>query len=784
VRAVLFRLRVEFRPRWRAWTAFAVLAGVVGGAVIAALAGARRTETAYPRFLEATAAFDMLVTNGTTPGNFNRQFDVGEIARLPEVEDVAVVYNYFPSGTGPSGRPITTQDIVALASPDGSFGSRINRARVLEGRLPRGDGEVAASLLARETLGVDIGTTIRLQLTGPNASDVAMREFRVVGTVAIQTGFPPLTGGIPPPLLLSPEYARDHPDAAQVFAIRLRGGTADLPTFARELSRLAGTAGTVTTNRVELTSAVQRGLSVQATALRLLGALMTVVAVLVLGQALARQAAMDVDDHGALRALGFTQAQVTAEAMARAVLVAAVAGWSAVVVAVALSPLTPVGAARHAETNPGLEVNAAYLGGGAFAVFLAVLVLGVVPAWWWSRLSFSGAKRRESDRPGRLTSGLARRGLPAPAVSGVRMAFESGHGRTAVPARSTIVSLALALATVTGVTTFSTSLGRLFDDPQLYGWNWDVQVGDSFSPPLDAEAERLFRHPGATAMAVGSMARVQIGSLLVDTLATEPRRGRIEPTVVEGRPPLGPDEILLGTRTLRELSIRVGDVVTVGLGERETVMEVVGRGVLTEFSGAARLGEGAAMTLEGLRRIDPSVGGNVLLIRLSPGADGAALREELVADRPGNIYLPTKPSDLADLERVGALPSLIAGLMGAMAVATLVHTLLTSVRRRRRDLAVLKVLGFVRREVLATVRWQSSALAIAALVVGMPVGIAAGRWTWYLFADRLGVPPEPATPALFVVLLVPAAILLANVVAAVPARLAAATRPATILHTE
>ncbi len=78
-------------------------------------------------------------------------------------------------------------------------------------------------------------------------------------------------------------------------------------------------------------------------------------------------------------------------------------------------------------------------------------------------------------------------------------------------------------------------------------------------------------------MAVGSMARVQIGSLLIDTLATEPRRGSVEPTVIEGRPPRAPDEILLGTRTLRELGIDLGDAMTVGLGEREAQMEVVGR---------------------------------------------------------------------------------------------------------------------------------------------------------------------------------------------------------------
>jgi ABC-type lipoprotein release transport system permease subunit len=166
------------------------------------------------------------------------------------------------------------------------------------------------------------------------------------------------------------------------------------------------------------------------------------------------------------------------------------------------------------------------------------------------------------------------------------------------------------------------------------------------------------------------------------------------------------------------------------------------------------------------------------------GPEGEGLLHELVEEPPGNIYLPAKPSDLADLERVGGLPSVVAGLMGVMALATFVHTLVTSVRRRRRDLAVLKVLGFVRRQVLATVSWQSSALALAALLLGLPLGVAAGRWTWSLFARELGVPPEPATPVLAILLLVPCTFLLANVVAAVPGRLAARTRPATVLRTE
>ena len=48
-------LRADLRRRWREWLALAVLVGALGGVVLAVLAGARRTEVAYERFLEASA---------------------------------------------------------------------------------------------------------------------------------------------------------------------------------------------------------------------------------------------------------------------------------------------------------------------------------------------------------------------------------------------------------------------------------------------------------------------------------------------------------------------------------------------------------------------------------------------------------------------------------------------------------------------------------------------------------------------------------------------------------
>src|SRR5258708_3677572 len=128
----------------------ALLVGVVSGAAIAAFTGARRTETAYDRFLVGTHAFDVAVTNGSTPETINHQFDFDEIAHLPQVLDSAQLFYYSPGGTTPSGKRIAPNDLAPLADAGGRFGSTLNGVRVLHGRLPVGSNELAMSSLAAD----------------------------------------------------------------------------------------------------------------------------------------------------------------------------------------------------------------------------------------------------------------------------------------------------------------------------------------------------------------------------------------------------------------------------------------------------------------------------------------------------------------------------------------------------------------------------------------------------------------------------------------------------------
>ena len=97
---------------------------------------------------------------------------------------------------------------------------------------------------------------------------------------------------------------------------------------------------------------------------------------------------------------------------------------------------------------------------------------------------------------------------------------------------------------------------------------------------------------------------------------------------------------------------------------------------------------------------------------------------------------------------------------------------------------MLKTLGFRGRQLAATVAWQASLAVTVGVVLGVPIGIITGRWLWERFADSLHVIPEPTVPAAAIALITVGALVIANLVAAIPGTQAARTRTAELLHAE
>jgi hypothetical protein len=367
----------------------------------------------------------------------------------------------------------------------------------------------------------------------------------------------------------------------------------------------------------------------------------------------------------------------------------------------------------------------------------------------------------------------------------------------------------VAVAAVVAATVFGASFLGLVGTPQLYGQNWaqqlDLQVG---AVPVTAGARVLARITGLTEYAGGNYGQVSVAapgsrnSTAVPAIGLDQLHGNGFLTLLAGRAPAGPHEIALGARTLRELGLRIGQRVEVGANGRTSPMRIVGSAIFAAFSvgggNATDLGTGAAVSASVLSQPSPPgcagpvICYNFFLLRYRPGTNLPAATAHLEAavthaGCPKGLCLVTtdqRPSDIQDFTGVRDTPLVLGAVLALLAIGTLTHALLTGVRRRRRDLAVLKTLGLLRSQVLRLVSWEASALAAAALLAGLPLGVLAGRWAWALFAASSGVGSSPDIPVPIVLAAIPVTLLLANTIAAGPGWAAVRIRPASILRNE
>jgi FtsX-like permease family/MacB-like periplasmic core domain len=813
--AVWLRLRAELRQQWRTWLALAVLLGVIGGIALTAAAGARRTDTAYPRFLHASHAAQLAVFPPRS--GFGGYFRA--VARLPQVSSSASAAFLQISLPGPGASRYS--GLTAEASPAGDDGVLLDRVKVLAGRLfDPGDPHavmISQQLADREHLRP--GGTLQLigfPQQGPSA-DVAHQvrlSFRVSAVVAFTDQ---IAAASYPRLLLTPAFARTR----QAMSFNPAGGAlyvvlrphAGAAAFTRQATALASRYRVGNPQIAHLATtyaAAQRAIQPEAAALAIFAALAGLIMLAIIGQLLSRQLALDSAEFPILRGLGMSRSRLATLSLARVAVVTTAGAAVAVVVAIAASPLMPIGPARSAEPSPGVEVNLAILGAG-FVLIAGVPLLVMVPAALRAANRAQGAlglaEPAAPAHPSRLSPalGLAR---SVPGNLGVRMAFEPGHGRTAVPVRSALVGTTVAVAAVVAAMVFGASFLGLVGTPHRYGQNWPQELNlQAGAVPWAIGEKVLAQVKGLTQYAGGNYGEVSVaapasGGAVVPAIGLDQLRGRGFLTLLAGRAPAGPHEIVFGPRTLRTLGLHVGQRVKVGVNGRASQMRIVGSAVFAAFHVGGNtptdLGTGAVVAASVLSQPNPpfcpasATCYNFFLLRYRPGTDLrlAATQVNRAATRshcpPGLCLVQTdqRPSDIENFTEVRDTPLILGAVLALLAVGTLAHVLLTGVRRRRRDLAVLKTLGLLRSQLLRVVSWQAIALAAAALLVGLPLGLLAGRWAWLLFASSAGVGSQADVPVLLVLLVIPVTLILAVLLAAVPGWTAARIRPALILRSE
>lgn len=471
-----------------------------------------------------------------------------------------------------------------------------------------------------------------------------------------------------------------------------------------------------------------------------------------------------------LSAMGLTKPQRRAAVAISALVVAIMATALAACLAAASSAFTLIGPASEVEPDPGLRVNGVILSGGAAVLFIVLLVAPFL------RVSTN------SSRSGVVADVLARLRMPFAVVTGARL------GRSGLaPSRSALVGTGAGLLLLSGAATFGTSLDRILTTPALYGNDYDARVGNAYRSIPPEDTERMLDHDPAVASYSREIVEgIHVGGVDVDASGLAPGKGAPGPSVTQGRLPRSVDEIALGASLADRIHKGIGDEVEVRFDRRTRSKLIVGEVVGPGGSYTTGPGSGVVLSHEGLKELRPSSATDNYFVRLTPGAEPEAFVQRIL-DWQGQAYstddagMPSAPPTLVDVGRIRDAPYLVAGVLALLAVATLVHTLLATLKRGRRDLALLRVFGASRSQVRSIVISQALVLVASAALISVPLGIMVGRLAWRFVATNLGVVVQPVVPA-WLVFVVPAALAVATLAALGPARRAASMAQAGVLR--
>jgi hypothetical protein len=825
-----------------------LLLGLIGGLAMGAMVAARRTQSAYPSYLARSGASDLefephIDSNSASAVLYSPAF-THEIAGLPGVRRVSADLSVFAAPLGGDGKPelpppLANNEVDMVVPVNGLF-YRQDRLVATQGRVPdptRAD-EFALSPEAARLLHWRVGQVIPMVVyslaqvfqstSGPPSKWLFRVDAKLVGVVAGGTSVvndevdaypafeflsPALTGR-----LLSVGAA-----GFSDYHLQLDDGPEGVSALERELIALLPRGSTYSFHVTSVAEGeVERAAEPESIALGAFAVIAALAALIIVSQAINRGLRENGSDIYVLRALGAGPAMSASDSvlgMVGAIVVGALLGS---LVCVALSMLSPVGVVREIEPAPGPDFDWTVLGAGS-GLFVAGLVSVTIALTYTTFRGRPGDRQSAavSRRPSYFVSAAVRSGLPPASVMGARFALERGRGRDAVPVGSALVGAAMAVAVVVTTFTFGSGLSTLVSHPSLYGWGWSYaidEVGGGAVPPVTG---RLLDKDSDVAAWTGfDFANAQVDGQTVPILL-EPTGAAISPPIVSGHGVQERDQIVLGGLTLAQLHKHLGDTVVASYGTPKdapvyvppTRLRIVGVATLPAIGNPGTLhvsmGTGAIVPDEiepatmkrALANRDPNLNGPaIVVVELRKGVSQSAGLVSLqrvanatsaVIDKDPQsgggtfVVLPVQqPAEIVNYRTMGGTPAILAGALAFGAVVALGLTLVASVRRRRRDLALLKTLGFVPRQLSAIISWQASLTALVGVAVGVPAGVALGRVLWRTFAEKIYAVPRPTIPGVPIALSCLLALVLANLVAFVPGRIAARTPAAALLRNE
>ena len=784
--------RAEWRRRPLAFLFLTLAVATAAGLVLAVAAGARRTATAYDRLVEASNRYDVSVQDDNDVSGGGESTLLDDLRTFPNVQGADRLGLVFAAVESEGEEP--GQLLIAVGER-GIFGRELDRPVVLEGRVP--SPTEPHELIVNEQAASDFGVGVGDEL--PFATFSAEQLVQV-----LQTGD---SGGPPAGPMIEAEVVGigripddlDRPDAAAyatpAFYERYAEEAGGFYNMVRVALEDDSPPSVVAFRRAveahpdhdpgnvyfdygrEDGERVVDGVRVQALGLVAFAVAAAVAAAFALGQAMARQFDATGEERRVLGAMGVHGRQRLAVDTAPYLPVVVIGTLLGAVAAVAASGFFPVGVGRRAEPSPGIRVEPVIVGVGAM-LLVAVGVAGLLAL---SRLRRAPATSVGLRSPSPFVRAAVAMGASPAMVSGVRLALEADRGSRRSPVRSTIAGTVAGLAAVVASGVFVGSLDHVKDTPTTYGWAWDVEIdGGEFRDETRAMAQDLVGDPDVAGVAMHEDHELTFDDVEITGHAFLPLAGGVRPVVLEGRLPEGPDEAAIGPASADRLGVSIGDSIEGEGLDGPVPLRIVG--LALPDTDEDQSGSGVVLTPDGMALFDREGGASDILVDVAPGADVGAVLERFEEGR--ETLQPVPPISIRNIDLARNSPLALAAFLGLVALAAAGHGVATSVWRRRRDLAVLRALGFRRRQVTSVVAWQATCLALVTLAVALPIGVVLGRQIWTLVARSARVVVEPIAPALGLLLLAAIAVLAVNVVAFVPGLRVRRMRPAEALRSE
>lgn len=815
-----FRLGRSLRHSRANVVGVVIVLALIGGTGVAALAAARETQDSYATLLARSnpAQLDVTIFAPNITSRLER------LAGVRHVEGSLYSMAAFPlSKAGKAQLPpgLSSGKVTPLGSIGGENFNQ-DKVSVIAGRManPRKKDEFVATVAAERLLGWHVGETITMgfyddtQLSSTSPSALKHPTERVVehlvGTVAFYDDLAQDEVDLFPTwLLFTPAVTAPLNKGAQYidYAIQLRPGVS-VGQVERELIKAVPPKVTYTIH-TSATEESQINLSVRPEALALgtFGGLVVLSALFIALQLIARELRAKREEQEVMRALGARRVAMTVDAVAPQMLACLAGATLALVVAFAASPLSPLGPV-HPVLAGSWHWDASVLAPGG-ALLLVASVAGAL------LLAYRSAPGRRVSS-GRVSGGSrvaragANAGLGASAVAGLHFAFESRQGRRGAPVRSVLVGVALSVALLTTTLTFGAGLSTLVAHPRLYGWNWSYALTNTGGGVPPASMADLAQNPHVAGWSPVTFGDVQIDGQTVPAML-EPSRAAVAPPLLSGHEVDAKNQVVLGEATLDALHKKVGDLVTLGYGTKADApayvapftATIVGAATLPAIGRAQVLhpsmGSGAVVDTAAINKglyhvlLENLIVSDVdmVLVRLRPGTSPAVGRDvmreaartgdKVYAAMPDNegegvsmtVLSVQYPAEILDYRSIGDIPLYLSLGFALGVIIAFAFTVVSLVRRRRRDLALLKTLGFTRRQLGECIAWQSSATVLTGLVVGIPLGVILGRWLWDEFARQIYAVPFATIPTPSILVLAVSALFVANVIAYFPGRSAA-----------